>query len=419
MNFGSFENSNPVESSKENIIEKDDITKTEFFITDHSLRHPETVSPERIREMYRELKNEGIKSVRFDWDWDKVFPESGKVNDELQNKYIETIKIMKEEGMEPPTLVLSTPPEWANKLIKEKNFEEYFQSYKKYTDSVAEIIKKSGLEVNQAQLFNEINHPAIFNFFGDFENFPKISQIARNSFNEKDLDVKLSTSIIVGNISEKLSGPLNKPDLDKFLDEFEKVKDCVDVISIDYYPGMWHFPIQGVKEKGDAFPIKKSFNPIKELGNKLNRTFKNIDLLKSTCERLSKMGKDYEFGEAGFPTNEPYSNGRRQRLHYDMYFRALRQMFVDFDSRGIKLPKRIGIYEAQDEDNSHGLGLDKNSIHKWINSRKIFPESHFGLYNKEEEKKEILQGNLKGEPKESEDSQLKKLIQYVTKPIEK
>jgi hypothetical protein len=414
----------PLPPAKSGIERKDspeleEDTRIKFSATDHSLRHPESVSAEEMREIYAEMKKEGIDSIRFDWDWEEIFPEDGDVNRQILNRYVEAMRAMKEEGLEPPTIVVSSPPKWATDLLKENRTEEYFQAYKQYVDAVAETIKASGLEVKQAQLFNEINHPAIYNFFGGLGNFPTIAKIARDSFTEKGLDIEISTSIIVANSAETTAALMQKPGLDEFLREFGKFKDCVDIISLDYYPGMWHLPIQGAHEHGDAFPIPKSRNPIKELGNKVNRTFKNTDLLKHVCEVMSDWKKDYELGESGFPTNEPYSNGRRQRLQYDMYFRVLQQMFEDFKARGVSLPKGIGIYETQDEDNRFGAGIDKNPLMKWIKGRKIFPESHFGLRTKKGERKEILQDNLHGTLSEPQRSQLRKLIDRVRKSVDR
>jgi hypothetical protein len=415
----------PIEAKAErkDSPELEEDTRIKFSATDHSLRHPESVSKETTREIYAEMKKEGIDSIRFDWDWEEIFSEDGKVNQQILDKYIEAMRAMKEEGLEPPTIVMSSPPKWATDLLKEGHTEEYLQAYKQYVDAVAETIRTSGLEVKQAQLFNEINHPAVYNFFGGLENFPTIAKIVRDSFTEKGLGIEISTSIIVANSAEATAALMRKPGLDEFLREFEKFKDCVDVISLDYYPGMWHLPIQGVHEDGDAFPIPKSRNPIKELGNKINRTFKNTDLLKHACEVMSDWGKDYELGESGFPTNEPYSNGRRQRLQYDMYFRALGQMFEDFKARGVSLPRGIGIYETQDEDNRLGADIDKNPLMKWLKGRKIFPESHFGLRTKDGEKKEILQGNLHDDSHnnltEPQRSQLRKLIDRVRKSVDR
>jgi len=411
-----------IEQSSER--EKGDPSKIEVFMTDHNLRHPEDVSLEQAKEVYREMREQGITSMRFDWDWDETFREPGNVDQATIDRYIAAMKAMKEVGLESPTLVLSSPPPgWALELYKEKP-DAFFEACKTYAETAAETIRKSGLETKQVQILNEINHPFMYKFI-KMEDIPRMAGIVRSAFESRGMDIALGTSIILGNEPAAIGSTLREPSLDQFLEKFKGMKESFDIVSVDYYPSLYHFPwksLRGVRDEGDAFPIKPADDEnfgerVKhELGNRFNRMFKDTELLKKVCEEIASWDMPYEIGETGFPTNEPYSSGKRQRLFYDMHVRALRQMIVDFAERGIALPKRVGFHEAQDEDNKFGGGAEENPIMKWVKKRKIYAEEHFGLIDKVGNKKEVLQEGTRS-PEGLERSQLHALIDYLKRPL--
>jgi len=171
--------------------------------------------------------------------------------------------------------------------------------------------------------------------------------------------------------------------------------------------------------------------PLKSAGFKWKDTYKQIEPLKKVCETISSWGKDYEIGESGFPTVAGASE-KRQRYFYDTFFRAFRQMLVDFHSRGVRLPGRIGLFETEDEPNSSFGGpfekiLGREDVRKVVDA--VNPEHHWGLKKDEDTPKEILRGNRhrrKGgdeeviglhldDPKEA--SRLSEIIRYVKRPI--
>jgi hypothetical protein len=155
------------------------------------------------------------------------------------------------------------------------------------------------------------------------------------------------------------------------------------------------------------------------------------------AEKLSSLGIPYEIGESGFPTNAPYSTEDRQRFAYDTYFRALRQILVDFTSRGISLPERVGVFGMQDAENpGYGGVIDKIlKIPGVQRAARLIPnpENDWGLRKKSGEVKSILQEKRKRLPTKAESagkrtldrgdqegiSQLKKIIEYVNRPIDK
>lgn len=406
----------------------------EFFVTDHNLRL-KGVSIERQKELYAEMKEHGLSSVRFDWDWREVMPEPGRVSEETLELYLDAVRAMAEAGLEPPIIVMSNPPEWAADLYK-RDKEAFFVEYERYIETLASALERTGLRVDEVQLFNEINHGLIFRYI-DLEDIPRAAGIARRTLGRVAPDVKLMTSLILANVNERTIQGINAvkrvtdagsehssriPELDEFLERYgEMLKASFDRVAVDYYPGTWHFPLRGVKKPGDAFPIPVSRNPFKELGNKFGRTFKDVDMLRDVCEKLARMGIEYELGEVGAPTNEPYKDERTQRLFYDMFFRAFRQMLVDFRSRGVALPRKVGLYETQDEPNVSFGGIIEKFLRTGIGRRLARlapnPENDFGLKKASGEPKMILKGNKHRPPEEGEPSQLKKLIDYVNRPM--
>jgi hypothetical protein len=387
--------------------EKPETLGIEFFVTDHSLRHPDQVMDEELYGQFGEMKRNGIDSIRFDWDWNEIMPEPETINEEIIGRYVNAINVMKEVGLKPPTLVLSSPPGWVMEMYKNDK-EKFFENYEKYISSLSQTVKENDLELDSVQVFNEINNAILFKYVA-VEDLPRITDIIKSSLREVRPNIKISTSLIVGNINDYLSKKIegNKP-IDEFLKEYEPLlKKCFDKFSIDYYPGVWHQPLK---------------NPLS------TENFKQLEALKKVIEIISGWQKECEIGEVGFPTSMPFTE-ERQRYFYDSFFRAFRQMLVDFKSRNISMPARVGIYEVRDEANKNFGGVaDKimNPISKIAS--KPNPEHNFGLKNKFGERKSILRSNRKS-PEEhfislhlndqEEMSQLNRLINYVNRPIQK
>ena len=387
----------------------------DFYVTDHNLRYADRSSLERQRSLYAEMKNHGITSVRFDMDWKAMVPEQGTGQSrEIMERYANAMKLMQEAGLKPPTIVISNPPEWATKLYQEGDKEGYFNAWQDYLTSVAETMKASGTEVQMVQMFNEINHAQLFRF-ADTEDLPRMVGMVRETLGTVQPDLKLSTSLIVGNINDKIPEKLrakDRPPLREFLTKYESILKEFDSISLDYYPGVWH-------------------QPLKEAGYSAKDTYKQLGALKEVCERISAWGKDYEIGEVGFPTIAG-SSEKRQRYFYDSFFRAFRQLMVDFKKRDISLPGRVGLFETEDEPNTSFGGvaekiLKAGGIRQLTDA--VNPEHHWGLMREGGfEPKSVLKGS-RHKPKEeiiglhlndpAEASWLSKIIKYVNRPVPK
>jgi hypothetical protein len=420
----------------ENVESKEDAVSPDidFLVTDHSLRYPERFSREQVREAYSDMRRHGLSSIRFDFDWDRMAKNYDEYDKTTADRYTDALQDMKEMGMKPASLVLSSPPEWAQELYKNDK-EKYFQAYQGYLSAVAETIGRSGAKVNSVQLFNEINNSFIFQFI-KIEDLPRCAEIARTTLQKVQPDIKLGTSLILGNFNEKIAEVKKVESIDTFIGEHgQMLKDNFDVLSVDYYPGMWHWPLGSEKSKitnllGEGSFMTKIKNRTSDLEHAatpkhLNATFKNLEMLEKAFEQIAALGIDYEIGETGFPTNVPYSTEDRQRYFYDSFFRSFRQMLVDFKKRGIPLPKRVDLYESQDEENK-GFGglvdkLLKIPIIEKLSRATPNPEHNFGLKTKAGEPKSILKGPRYRADEElgsSELSQLQKIVRYVNRPIE-
>lgn len=55
---------------------------TDFYVTDHSADTAETGSPEKLRELYADVKRDDVDSVRYDWNWRSVEPKEGEWSEE-------------------------------------------------------------------------------------------------------------------------------------------------------------------------------------------------------------------------------------------------------------------------------------------------------------------------------------------------
>ena len=422
----------------------------DFFISDHNTGF-EDVPLSQERELYAEMKKHGISSVRFDVAWDRITPTSEERDEKYFSRFDEILKTVEAVGMKPPTLVISNPPRWAQELYKTDK-EKYFEAYQNYLNSVAELIQRSGTKAYSAQLFNEINNATLYTYI-DVADIPRCAEIARRTLKTVQPDIKIATSIIAGNLSDNwpehtpvAARKEDRPPVEEYLDtNGQMLKENFDLIQVDYYPGVWHLPIGDAESTAGNLLGRKEAkenpsDPFTPRG--LNATLNNFALFKKVAEKLSSLGIPYEIGESGFPTNAPYSSEDRQRFAYDTYFRALRQVLVDFNHRGVALPERVGMFSAQDQENpGYGGSTDKALGTQGVQMlARVFlsPENDWGVRKKSKHgepgrPKSILQDKRKRLPlpaifkrkrtldreAHSELSQLRRIIEYVNRPIER
>lgn len=361
-------------------------------VTDHSPDNPETGSPENLRKLYADVAKDGITRMRYDFHWGKLEKESGEFDQELMERYKDAKSAQEEAGLKEPIIILSNPPEWAKKLYQEGKKEEFYDEFRKYAEEVKNALEQAGgKKVSTIQILNELNIKGYTPVA--VEDIPELCKITREVFKEYNPDLKLSATVIASNTA-KFAGE----DIKTFLPKFKKIKDNFDKIVVDYYPGMWHYPLKDVDKK-----LSLSWPPTKEIFKQL---VKNTDLLKEVFEEVATWGKEYELGETGLPTKLPWGGEQTQHYFYSAFFWQFKHMMNDFKKRGLKLPSAVGLYEAIDEPPRDLAGKIKDLT--------PFPEYKFGMRTGEGKRKEILQptGGKEGMP-----SQLSEIIHYLRSPL--
>ena len=376
--------------SQEPAVEKEKLPELNFYVTDHSADNPDTGTPEKLRELYADIRRDGVQSVRYDWRWQRIEPHAGEYNGAQLKRYARAREIMGEVGLKEPTIILSSFPQWAKELYRE-NKEQFFEAYQRYAEQVRDSLHGvAGEKVSRVQILNELNNPVYTPV--DVEDLPRLCQITREVFHSYNPEIKLMGTLVAGNLPEYAARVgFGKP-LGEYLSAFEEIKDSFDVVAIDYYPGLWHLPLR-------------------EANWNMKDVFKQLGLLREVFERIAAWGKEYELGEMGFPTNRPWSSERRQRYFYDVFFRAFRRLVADFRARGVRLPSGIGLYEAVDAppQTTRGKLLRKTP----------FPEHDMGMRLGSGKRKLILQGSphVPEEERIKKPSQLQKIISYLRRPI--
>lgn len=290
--------------------EREDKIDIDVFVTDHSPDNPDTGSKENLKKLYEDVARDGIDRVRYDWHWGKLENKPGEFNKELLGRYKDAKSAQEVAGLKEPIIILSNPPEWAIKLYQEGKKEEFYDEFRKYAEEVKNWLEQAGgKKVTTIQILNELNNKVYTPVA--VEDMPELCRITREVFKEYNPDLKLSATLIAGNLA-KLAGE----DIKDFLPKFKEVKDYFDKIVIDYYPGTWHYPMEKIKKN-----LSLSWPPTKEIFKQLVQQF---DLLKEVFEEVSDWGKDYEMGETGMPTKFPWGGEKAQRYFYDVFSGSLR-----------------------------------------------------------------------------------------------
>lgn len=348
----------------------------EVFITHHSNDFKDD-TPERLKATFKNLSEMGVNSQRFDIRWNRVKPSREEVNNEYLAKSGDIAKTAKEEGLS-SIIVLSSPPKWAMELYKTDK-KAFFEEYRNYVSGVNEALGAFGVKPLTIQIFNELNNTVYTpkEILGDL---PQFCAIAREVFGS---DVKLTGTMIVGNLTDKLTRTGLQTGVMKFLSENgEILRNSFDVISVDYYPGLYHLPL-------------------KDAGGKIKKLFGQTGYLEEVLKKISGWGKEIEIGEVGFPTLKGIDgikrvgNDRRQRYAFDVFARAVRPLI---ERCGIK---RIGFYQAFDETPTE-LGV-----------------LNFGLWKKDGSPKSVVQNSQVGKDKKIRKviPQLGNIIRYLRKKV--
>lgn len=305
---------------------------------------------------------------------------------------------MEEVGLNEPTIILSNPPRWAVELYKTDK-EKFFGEWRDYVEKVRQRLESNPeKKVSTVQILNEFNVKGYTPV--NTEDLPRMCEIARGILREYNPDIKLMGTVLASNTGKFVGTPI-----EKYLPEFKKIKDSFDVIGVDYYPGFWHHPTEGGET---SINLPEAIGKlIKEgRGEYFKEAVKDVELLKAVFEEIATWGKEYELGETGMTSMKRVFGGEKsQRYFYDAFFRAFKQMELDFQKRGVKLPSRVGFYGATDET--------------WTLLGKAIK---MGMRTDEGGRKMILEGSPHASPEDEKaegPSQLKKIISYLRAPMKK
>lgn len=376
--------------------------KIKFDVIDHSA---ERKSISELANLYADIRKDNINGIHYDWLWFKIEPQRGIFNREYLRHLAKAGRLMVDEGLEPPTVILSNAPSWARDLYLQAP-SEFFVAYRQFLAKIVETFFNFDLKIQRIQVLNELNNT----FYSPVEPFDSklLFYITREVFNNYSRDIRLIASFVIGNITEAQAKlrpsfkrnlilkkiPLQRSIYD-YLSMFKEIDDFFDVISLNYYPGVWHFPIKDSDWSfSDSFKELLAFrDPIEPFSREMVR---QMDFLKKILEEVSFMGKEYEIGEVGFPTHSFWGDEKRQVFAYESVGKGIKDLMTQFGAKGLRTISRITFFSATNDVPQDLAGK--------ILRLTPYPEYDWGMRNDAGDRKLILQGNP---------SRLSKLIEYI------
>ncbi|MCL4416966.1 MAG: hypothetical protein M1365_09765, partial [Actinobacteria bacterium] len=153
--------------------------KGEFYVTDHRPDYPEATEDD-LRAHYKDIKRDGVDSVRFDFRWSLIEAQRGRTNEAQLKKYADVAKIMHEVGLKEPTIILSSLPSWAKELYR-TNKEEFFTKFGEFATNIRNAICLVGGKPETVQVLNELNNPA-YTPITDLQGIGRLCDIAKKVF---------------------------------------------------------------------------------------------------------------------------------------------------------------------------------------------------------------------------------------------
>jgi hypothetical protein len=179
-----------------------------FYVTDHSPDFADTGSSDQLRELYTDIKRDGIESVRYDWRWQRIEPNHGEYSDEQLGRDGQAEEIMDEVGLDSPTIVLSSPPKWATELYQTDK-EQFFEAYQGYAEQVKDtLVQAGGPPVERVQILNELNNRIYTPVKA--EDLPRLCEIARGVFSGYNPDIKLMATLLASNTTKYVGTPIEQ-----------------------------------------------------------------------------------------------------------------------------------------------------------------------------------------------------------------
>jgi hypothetical protein len=174
---------------------------------------------EALHEILPTAKEAGFAGIRTDIFWWEIEPVYGTFDAEAIEKYRTYWQIVRQHGLEMMPIV-SGIPEWAKLLLKE-NPEAFWKSFETYVQSALDILPP---DVPFVQVSNEPN------FLRDpIKDDPLLFRTAGKIIRTKFPGAKIIVNPVI------LVGWMND-----VRDWLRGAGEYIDIIGIDYYPGLWH-----------------------------------------------------------------------------------------------------------------------------------------------------------------------------------
>lgn len=354
-------------------------------------KHVEGSNQDEIERSIERAESLGA-SIKFDIRWNTLYPERDQeIDPQYEQNYKEALAACAKHPSQKPTIILDSPPNWANEQLKEngdkaKLPEEVEKNYRQYCEHVASLIKESGVTPVMIQVMNEVNN-TIYNKMS-VEQLGHLCRVTRGVFTQKFGE---EAPLVMLNIL---------PDV-KYLKRLADIKDSVDVIGIDWYRGTYPTEPIGVGLNPLRIPgqIKTSIESVTAstfLGAKPSKTYGNIKTLTDHLDEFlpggALDGKMVAVAEVGAPTVRGEKDERAQRLFYNQFMRKLNLQLNRYQERGLELPL-VGVAFYSLEDEPERPGSEFNTIIAPVQRLLNRLESRWGIFTAAGEAK----GNVRDE----------------------
>lgn len=339
------------------------------FLSDY-LPDAMTMKPEDRTTYYTLLKDKlGFQFVRTEVRMGEMIKPDGSFDEEVFHVYGDSLRAMKEAGLDKPAIVLFSPAKWMHKLADE-NPEEFFTLYQRYAEKVRDLCGKVDVQPRYIQVFNELNFPMQTSL--SLEQSVRLIEISHNVFKVENQAAEKPSIIttVYTNASEKPprfpivpKGIIGKipfwNDWRAFVKELTaKVGDKLDGIGFDYYPGSWDTPairILGIGRKPfDAFGVITPYHWI--VDQKLRGILKDKDIFLS------------EIGVPGISRNSDFS-----RFGYDRIVQSLDHFLLSLQREGHDVNKifsGIGFFRGADFTGVGNKAIGGLDAFPWVLIRK-------------------------------------------------
>lgn len=357
-----------------------------YLCDPHSLDTRYAASLDGLRTLYEDVARDRVSFIRYDFKWRDIEPARGGVKQEQLQLYSLARDAMKAAGLGEPTIILSNIPQWAEDLYK-KNKEAFFDAWRNYVLAVRASLEGHEGKVSRVQVLNELNvsyHTPVAS-----SDIPRFCTVVRDEFASYNPALQLSATILAGNLADLGERARFTVGAKRFLEKNKKMlQGNFDAIGIDYYPGLWHLPLHVVKDaRWDTKAMFVHMQPLREV-----------------LEEVASWDKEYHIGEVGLPTRFPWNGERAQRYFFNVFFRSLKRLLIDFEKRGLRLPSAVGLYEVIDRE--------PTNLRERI-AKAISAEYDLGMRRTDGSRKLVLQESSH----RPQVSRLRYLIAYLNKPL--